>query len=913
MRIGAVLLLALAAFVASSCDSGNSGRPATKAGAQPRPTATQNSTPKPTKADADIPLGQLPPNVEPVHYRIDLTINPDQLRYEGQVEIEVDLKAPRREIYLHGKDLGVGRIQARAPGRPDVAGTYTQLDPSGVARIAFDQQLPAGRVKLLLPFSAAFETQPDALTSQGESGIRYVWTQFQEISARRAFPCFDEPRFKTPFDISITHIARHAAISNTLPLSEEKVAEGVTRTTFATTAPLPTYLVAIAVGPYDLATGPAVAPSKIRPNPLPVRAATVRGKSVTAQFALKETPRLVTALEDYFAAPFPYPKLDLIAPPNFLAGGMENAGAITYTERGLLLGDQPAIAQRRYFKLLHAHEVAHQWFGDLVTPRWWNDIWLNEAFASWLGNRISAELWADDEIGRETVREALDVMDEDSLSTARAIRQPILTNDDIFNAFDGLTYDKGAAILQMFEQYLGPDTFREGVRLHMRNFAHATADTSDFFASLAAASRKPEIIGAMETFLNQPGLPLVSMETTCSGKDLNVTIRQSPYGAASAQDPRTWSVPVCMRELGKGRALPCTMLGSEPRTFKVRDLCNVALMPNRDASGYYRFTMPATTWSQLAASASALNPSEQLAFLHALRSSYRAGTAEASTYVSALREAVNTGEWDVIELATSLLREIRNDLVDPTRRDAFDASLNTWFEPSFGRLAPPSGKEKPAQALARSAHATLAVTVSRQPRALETLSPMGLAFLETIASGKAAARHEMIPPALVAALSTGGSDTAMKAIAAVRATREAEHRNMIIRAMAAARDPKAIATLQAFVLSGEVRVREVFAYMREAFAGGESRDIAWNWLRRDYQRVVSVTGEGSRSRLISLPSSLCSKAHEDDIRRFFAPMIKDIAGAPRTLANTLESVARCTTWRQEASASITDAVTRQAR
>ena len=301
MRLGTILLLLLAAFAAASCDSGDAGKSAPEQ--KPKPVVTSVKTR--AASDRDIPLGQLPRNVEPVHYRLHLTLNPDQLRYDGEVEIEIDLKAPKREIYLHGRDLVVGRISARSLGRPEIRGTYTQVTESGVARLTFEQQLPAGRARVTLPFTAPFETQPDALTAMTESGTRYVWTQFQEISARRAFPCFDEPRFKTPFDISITHIARHVAIANTQPMSTETIAEGVTRTTFATTAPLPTYLVAIAVGPYDVATGPSVPSAPLRPTPLPVRAVAVRGKVNAAQFALQETPRLVRAMEDYFAAPFP--------------------------------------------------------------------------------------------------------------------------------------------------------------------------------------------------------------------------------------------------------------------------------------------------------------------------------------------------------------------------------------------------------------------------------------------------------------------------------------------------------------------------------------------------------------------------------------------------------------------------------
>lgn len=905
MNVKVILLLLGTALLATACDSGPD-RTAEK-------SATVRSKPVPAKsaavADAGIPLGQLPPNVEPLRYRVELTLNPDQLRYEGLVEIDVELKAPKREIYLHGKDLIVSRIVARQSGRPDVRGTYTQVAPDGVARLDFDQQLPAGKVTISLPFSAAYETAPDALTSQGEDGIRYVWTQFEEISARRAFPCFDEPRFKTPFDISITHIGRHVAISNTLPVSQDSVAEGVTRTTFATTAPLPTYLVAIAVGPYEIATGPVIPPSRLRTAPLPVRAVTVMGKSDTARYALMETPPLVRALEDYFAAPFPYPKLDLIAPPNFAAGGMENAGAITYTERGILLGQKPSVNQQRYFKLLHAHEVAHQWFGDLVTPRWWNDIWLNEAFASWIGNKISAETWPRDQFARETARDALDVMDHDSLATARSIRQPIATNDDIYNAFDGLTYDKGAAVLQMFENYLGADTFREGVRLHMRKFAHGTADTDDFIRSLAEASKKPEVAQAMETFLNQPGLPLVNVETACNGKDLDVTLKQSPYGASTKTDSRMWSVPVCMRELANGRPLPCTMLGAGSLKFTVRKLCGVALMPNASASGYYRFSMPVSDWSRLATSFKSLNAAEQLATLHSMRAAFRAGSTDANTYVSALRNAVTLGEWDVIGLATEFLKEIHDDLLDASQRTLFEQNMRSWFAKPLASLsAATSASAGTSAALSKAAVANLGVTLVRHPQALASFSARGAEILKTVAQAKGnPALDELAPASLWAFMSTGGTDAADAAITALQATREAETRNAIVRALAAARDPAALARIQGHVLLGELRVRELFAYLRASFANVDSREASWLWLRKNFGSLVSLTGENAASRLLQLPSSLCSTAHESQIRKFFEPLQARIVGAPRTLANTLETVKRCADWKARAAKSIAGA------
>ena len=905
MNVKVILLLLGTALLVAACDSGPD-RSAEKSGAVRAKPVTATSAAGP---DAGIPLGQLPPNVEPLHYSLDLTLNPDQLRYEGLVEIEIELKAPKREIYLHGKDLIVSRIVARQSGRPDVRGTYTQVNPDGVARLDFDQQLPSGIVTVSLPFSAAYETTPDALTAQGEDGIRYVWTQFQQISARRAFPSFDEPRFKTPFDISITHIGRHVAVSNTLPVTQETVAEGVTKTTFATTAPLPTYLVAIAVGPYEIATGPVIPPSRLRTAPLPIRAVTVMGKSDASRYALMETPPLVRALEDYFAAPFPYPKLDLITPPNFLAGGMENAGAITYTERGILLGPRPSVSQQRYFKLLHAHEVAHQWFGDLVTPRWWNDIWLNEAFASWIGNKISAETWPRDQFSRETARDALDIMDHDSLSTARAIRQPIVTNADIFNAFDGLTYDKGAAVLQMFENFLGAATFREGVRLHMRKFAHGTADTDDFIRSLAEASKKPEVAQAIGTFLNQPGLPLVSVETTCNGKDLDVTLKQSPYGATSKADSRVWSVPVCMRELANGRPLPCTLLGADSQKFTVRKLCGVALMPNASASGYYRFSMPASDWSRLATSFKSLNAAERLATLHAMRAAFRAGSTDANTYVAALRNAVTLGEWDVIELATGFLKDIHDDLLDASQRPVFEQNMRSWFAKPLASLsAGSSAAADTSAALSKAALAGLGVTLVRHPPALASFSARGAEILKSVAQAKnSPILDELAPASLWAFMSTGGTDAADAAIAALKATSEAETRNAIVRAMAAARDPAALARIQSHVLTGELRVRELFSYLRTAFANVDSRDASWLWLRKNFGSLLSLTGENAASRLVQLPSSLCSAAHETQIRKFFEPLQARIIGAPRTLANTLETVKRCADWKARSAREITGA------
>jgi cytosol alanyl aminopeptidase len=860
------------------------------------PSAPPATSDAKTVEDPKAPTGQLPDTVTPAHYRLDLTIVPDKERYSGIVEIDVDLKAPQKTIYLHGHQLTVEEATARPADGSKVPAAYAEIGDSGVARLTFDTELPKGKATLRLAFNAAFETAPDALTSMSDSGNKYAWTQFEAISARRAFPNFDEPRFKTPFDISITAPKTDAVITNTMPVGDTQTSDGLKKTQFATTEPLPTYLIALAVGPYDVTTGPTIPPWKGRKNAIPLRGVTVEGKGDRVRYALEQTPMLLRYMEDYFAAPFPYPKLDLIAPPNFSAGGMENAGAITYTERGILLDDQASVQQKRYFTLLHAHEVAHQWFGDLVTPKWWNDIWLNESFATWMGNKASDAVWCQGEFSRDTLRDALEVMDLDALSTARAIRQPIKSNDDIANAFDGLTYDKGGAILGMFESYLGADAFREGVRTHMRRFPHGTADVRDFMDSLAQGSRKPEIIPAFESFLNQPGVPLIQVQQTCKGRDLDVTITQSAFGANNVNDKRKWSIPVCMRNLTKGGAPVCTMLDARTATNSLPKHCGAVMFPNAAGAGYYRFSMGRDEWPALAAQTPKMSTAEHLALLHSLRAAFRAGDADAGTYLAALKSVGQTGTWDAVETVNTFLTEMRGDMLGKADLAFFEQRTRAWSAPLMAKLGlEAKRREQPATALARAAMAELVTKTARDPVTLAALAAKGSELFQAAAQSKAGAAiaPELVPAALWSAIYSGGAPVARDAMSAIKGSSDAEFRIAAIHALTAARDPAAIAELTEFVAAGALSVRETRGYLREVFNDPESRAAAWKWLRKDFKRLSERVPAEGRARLIGVAAKLCTDQARGDIEWFFKPMVEEIVGAPRVYANTIETVDRC--------------------
>src|SRR6185312_11632019 len=244
-------------------------------------------------------------------------------------------------------------------------------------------------------------------------------------------------------------------------------ANGMTRTVFAPTKALPTYLVAFAVGPFDIVDGGTVPPNAWRKTPLPLRGIAAKGQGEHIRYALSLTPKIVTALENYFRIGFPFAKLDSFAVPDFSAGAMENAGAITYREQYLLMSRDAPIEQRRRGLTTQAHEIAHQWFGDLVTPKWWDDIWLNESFATWMENKIAQVVRPDQDYSEETLRSSLGVMRLDELPSARHIHNPVRTPDDIDNAFDDITYSKGGAVLSMFESFVGREEFEKGIHAYL--------------------------------------------------------------------------------------------------------------------------------------------------------------------------------------------------------------------------------------------------------------------------------------------------------------------------------------------------------------------------------------------------------------------------------------------------------------
>jgi alanyl aminopeptidase len=507
---------------------------------------------EPVVSLGEVPLTQLPADVRPLSYNLQLKINPDEDYFEGVAQIRIELDKPRDGIWLHGVDLDITEGSLHRQGSPAWELTPEQVNDAGVLRIDFPEALSAGLALLEFKYRARYNISDEGLSKVEEGGNAYVFSQLEATSARMVFPSFDEPRFKTAFDIKVDIAADHVAISNAPEKSVETVSNGWKRVTFATTRLLPTYLIALAVGPFDVVQAPDIRQSKIRQETIPLRGIAVKGKGDQLKFALAHTEELLLALEQYFDYPYPYAKLDLIAVPSKGSSAMENAGAITYGEQLLLLDDTATVEQTRGYYSVHAHELAHQWFGNLVTPRWWNDIWLTEAFATWIAAKILDRLYPGEHYLDDQAASTAAVMNQDGLVTARKIRQPILDHGDINAAFDGITYVKGGGVLRMFESFLGEDEFREGLRHYMDKHAWGNTDANDFMKAISEVNShvdSAELISSFNSYIDQPGVPIVNVNLNCAEDRNNLAISQKryfPVGSSGVTDQK-WDIPICIK------------------------------------------------------------------------------------------------------------------------------------------------------------------------------------------------------------------------------------------------------------------------------------------------------------------------------------------------------------------------------
>jgi aminopeptidase N len=588
--------------------------------------------------------GQLPKDVVPTAYRIELVPDLEHLAFSGAEQIEVDVAQPTATVTLNAVKLTI--THAAIGGAGGATADVTFDEKTETATLHFAKALATGRHTLVLSFSGRIPETPagiyynDYPTSAGER--RMLVTQFEAIDARRMFPCWDEPVFKATFQLTVTLPADLTVVSNTPAAHSEPVAAGagvaLQKTVFEKTPRMSTYLLVLCAGYLD----------RIHDNSAgaDIGVFAISGKAEQGRYALQAAAKILPYYNSYFGVPYPLPKLDLIAVPgNFAAGAMENWGGITFIDNDLLVtpGSTSEHTRQEIFYVL-AHEMAHQWSGDLVTMAWWNNTWLNEGFASWMGTKVTDALNPEWQYWLRAHASKERAMTLDARPTTHPIQITITDESQIGSAFDAISYLKGQAFLRMLETYLGEDAFRDGMRRYMKAHAYSSATTADLWAALQEASGKP-VVDIAAGFTEQPGIPLIRVAVACRANETVATLGQQRF---TINDPKaaalTWNVPVQIGVIGS--STPQTLLVKGAGTFTAPG-CGKAVKANWNDTGYYRVMYDAKNLAALTAAYPTLPAADRVNLLSDEWSLVAGDRAQLAEYLDLTRH-LGTESTDVV-------------------------------------------------------------------------------------------------------------------------------------------------------------------------------------------------------------------------------------------------------------------------
>jgi alanyl aminopeptidase len=864
-------------------------------------------------AGADqAPTGRLPGWAVPQSYQIAFKVDPAQTDFSGTTTIKVKLAKASDHVWLDGAELKVSKVTVTDAAGKTHDAKYVEADPkAGVVRVDFGSTLPAGEITLKFEYTAPLNAQLQGLYKVTAKGQPYAMTQMEPISARFAFPSFDEPGFKTPFDISITLPEKDVAVANTQQVSEKPAGQGWKTVTFAQTLPLPTYLVAFGVGPWDITPTAEISPDAYRSKPLPLRGIAAAGEAHRMSHVISETPSIIHALENYYGFGYPWDKLDVLAAPDFSAGAMENAGLVTFRDWLLLLDkDSPARNVRGSFNVT-AHELAHQWTGDTVTLAWWNDIWLNEAFATWMQQKVTEEVHPEYRADLDRVRGAQGAMGNDSLVSARKIRQPITGNGDIETAFDGITYQKGAAVIGMFENYVGDKTFQKGMRAYIQahKFGNATAD--DLVNAIATAAGKGDAFKhAFKSFLDQSGVPYVQTKLEQKNGQTVLELKQSRYLPLGSRgdSQRIWGVPVCVRygtaANGKDGApsskVACDMLDKATGSMVLAGASNPTwVMPNANAAGYYRFSLDKSELDALVKEVAKLSDAEQLAYADAIGASFQHGDLDAGQVLAALKPLTQSKTSQVFTAPLGRVSWIYHHVA---KTDAQRARVADWVKAAYlPKLEALGYQRKPGESeddsLLRSTLAAALAFDYKLPTVRAALLQQGEAALKKKADGRldlTAANPDLLGDALGMAVQTQGKSAVDALVAELPQTSDPALRNGILGGLASVEDPALAGQVRDFAISKPVKVGEMASLLRSGRDTEAQRDAMWTWFTGHYPQILKRTGSFAGGYLPMLAAGGgCSTAEAQRLQAFFKPRMNDAAGISRGLAQTSESIELC--------------------
>ncbi len=843
------------------------------------------ATPVRAEDGADHRLGR---DVRPVFEAVRLHVDPDQHDYSGTVRVDLDVTKPVTSFDLYADVQTLSRVVV-IQGR-DTLGAEQEPDENGLLTLTVPRALAVGPARLEIDFKNSYGTRAVSLYRVTKDGRGYVFTQFESDDARRAFPCWDEPGFKIPWQVTLELPAADAGVSNT-PIESERTAGAWKTIVFKRTRPLPSYLLAVCAGPFEFTP---VAGTKV-----PTRIVTVQGQKRLTAVAAADTPKLLAALEKWFGTPYPYEKLDLIAVPDFAYGAMENAGAITYRDDALLMDPATAtVSQRRSLANTNCHELSHMWFGDLVTMEWWDDLWLNESFADWMAAKITDEVFPELQHGLNDLQRIQRVKSGDALPSTIPIRSHT-SNSSLGLQNVGLVYSKGNAVLSMFEAWLGPEVFRKGVRQYLAEHAWGNATAADLWKALDTASGT-NVSAAMSTFVDQPGVPMLRVVPTPTG--VRVTQQRcSPAGVS--QPPLTWRIPVGLL-WSDGRATRTTrvLLAQESQEFPLPSGAPAWVMPNAGGRGYYAWSVPDTMLARIAERApQTLAPAERVAFLGNLDLLTDAGVVEGATTFDALEHFGGDPSPQVVAAVMGQLEGLRAAFVPDSLQAPFAAYVRRTLGPSMERFG---YERRPGE------DETIGTVRGELLRWLARWGddPKAQAFAIE-AARRYLADSSSVDPGIVGTVlglaARRGDDALLEQFRhRFESSQVPATRRMFLGAMGAIGDTTLLQRTLDYSLSDAVRPSEtglVWMGMRDR----SESDGAWffRWITTHYDQVAAHLPPPAL-RFLPMMGSGCSEERLQAAKAFFGDPMRGIPGVQQTLERVSDGVHQCISLREREGAGV---------
>jgi puromycin-sensitive aminopeptidase len=819
---------------------------------------------------------RLPRDVLPRRYQAALWLEFDARAFRGEAVVTVSVERPVTEIALHAISLELQSAELHR-GLRILRPRLTVRPVSETILLQFDEPLAEGASELRLHWTGRFTDGLRGLYLAGPVAA----TQFEAADARRVFPCFDEPAFKCHWALTVNVPPSLVALSNGRVLSEE-LQGGHRRVRFAETELLSSYLVALVVGPL-------VSTEEVQAAGIAVRTWSLEEKKHLLAFGQQAALAVLPRLQDYFGLPYAFGKVDQVGIPDFEAGAMENAGLITYREVALLLdpATAPLAIQKRVAEVV-THELAHQWFGNWVTMVWWDDLWLNEAFATWMAYKIVDQwnpewrVWLDFDGGKATA------LHLDALRSTHPIRGTVRNAAEATETFDAITYEKGGAVLRMIEGFLGQEAFRAGIRDYMQRHARANAVADDLWAALARASKAP-VVEVANAWIRQSGYPVIS--TSTSGGSVHLA-QERFFSEPGVTGEETWPVPLVLAWADDG--------GRQTRSVLLRDRETTVALPNNGeirwlnanagATGFYRVSYAAEGLARLGRHLGELAPSERIALLADQWALVRANRARIADFLELTLRFGDESDHAVLDELVGRLAYVESRLVDGEDQERFRRLVERLFGPRFRSMGwDPRTEETDQDRLLRAALLRAVAGIARSAEVTGEVVPR----VERLVGGERGTLDPNLVDTAVAVAARAGGPTLFDQLrAAFPGEADPATKRRYLLSLTAFEESGLVGRAQDLLFQRAVPLQDVSSYVHGLMANRVGREQAWSLLRQRWSEILEMTGGAPMllRRVVESIGNLRERRHLDEARAFLES--HPIPEAQQAVAQTLERLAQ---------------------